>query len=71
MINMDAEKEKPVSSECFEHGRKLREARITAGKTLCDIENDSFLDLVAASRIERGLIHNLHITPDEWAGKSK
>lgn len=67
MINMDAKSEPPFSQECFEHGRRLRNARVAAGKTLCDVADAAFIDLVLASRIERGMIDNLHIKPEEWA----
>lgn len=67
MINMDAKSDQPVSNEFLEHGRKLRNARIAVGKTICDVADSAFIDLVLASKIERGLIHNLHITVDEWA----
>lgn len=65
-INMDAKREPPVSEECFIHGKKLRDARRAARKTLCDVANSAVISLTAASRIERGLIHNLHITPEDW-----
>jgi transcriptional regulator with XRE-family HTH domain len=64
---MDAKKESPVSEECFAHGKKLRVARIAAGKTLCDVADGAAMTLEAASMIERGLIDNLHITPEDWA----
>jgi hypothetical protein len=66
MINMDAKSEPAISQECREHGRKLRAARITAGKTLCDVTHSAAADLVTASAIERGIVSNLHIKPDEW-----
>jgi len=65
-INMAAKSEPPVSQECAEHGKKLRAARIAAGKTLCDVAGDFCGDLVYCSRIERGVIHNLNITPEAW-----
>lgn len=65
-INMNAKSEPVVSQECVEHGRRLREARIAAGKTLCDIAGDFCGDIVYASRIERGVIHNLNISPEVW-----
>jgi len=68
MINMDAKSQPAISQECREHGRKLREARIAAGKTLCDVTHTAVVDLITASAIERGIVCNLNITPEEWAG---
>lgn len=67
MINMDTKSEPAVSQECREHGRKLRAARIAAGKTLCDVTHVAAVDLITASAIERGIVSNLHIKPEEWA----
>lgn len=66
MINMDAKSQPSISQECRDHGRQLRAARIAAGKTLCDVMHVAAVDLITASAIERGIVSNLHINPDEW-----
>lgn len=66
-INMNAKAERPISQQCVEHGKTLRAARIAAGKTLLDIFVTGSQNLIVTSKIERGMIDNLHITPEEWA----
>lgn len=70
-INMDAKSERPISQQCVEHGKRLKAARIAAGKTLIDIFVSGSQNLVVASRIERGMIDNLHITPEEWVNETE
>ena len=67
-MSAEIKQSEPISQECVEHGKKLRAARIAAGKTLCDIAGDFCGDLVYASKVERGVIHNLNITPENWVG---
>ena len=65
-INMDAKSDPPVSDECREHGKALRESRLQANKTLCDVADSLDISLELASRFERGVTYNLHITAESW-----
>lgn len=66
MINLDAKPRQPVSEACFEHGKKLKMARRAAKKTLGQIADSALMRVSTVSAIERGIIHNLHINPEEW-----
>ena len=66
MINLDARPRQPASDECVQHGKKLKAARRAVKKTLGDIADSGFMLVATVSEIERGLIHNLHITAEEW-----
>lgn len=59
-----------VLKECLDwikHGKELKNARLANDMSLRDVAASNGMTATEASRLERGMLDNLHVSPDAWA----